>query len=281
VPKGIDVHVHFNTKEYMVDAQGPIMAATAKYFKLELKLITVEEQAELYQEHDIMGVLLGWDAETTTGFPKIPNEYVADAVRKYPKTFLGFAGVDPWKKTACRDLEYAVKELGMVGVKFHQSAHEFYPDDHRFYPLWEQCQELGIVVLFHCGTTGLGAGAPGGSGVKLKYIRPMPIDEVAADFPELTIICAHPAWPWTDEAIAIAVHKANVYVDLSGWSPKYFPPQLVREVNTRLQDKALFGTDYPFIHPGRWLADFASIEIKDSVRPKVLSENARRCLKLP
>jgi predicted TIM-barrel fold metal-dependent hydrolase len=121
---------------------------------------------------------------------------------------------------------------------------------------------------------------PGGLGVKLKYMDPLPIDDVAADFPELTIICAHPAWPWTDMAIAMAVHKANLYVDLSGWSPKYFPPQLVREVNSRLQDKALFGTDYPFVKPDRWLKDFEKLDMKPEVRPKVMLENAKKVLRM-
>jgi len=83
-----------------------------------------------------------------------------------------------------------------------------------------------------------------------------------------------------DMAIAMAVHKANVFVDLSGWSPRYFPPQLVREVNTRLQDKALFGTDFPFVKPGRWLLDFEQLELKPGVREKVMIENAKRVLKL-
>jgi predicted TIM-barrel fold metal-dependent hydrolase len=119
---------------------------------------------------------------------------------------------------------------------------------------------------------------PGGLGIKLKYIDPLPIDDVAADFPDLTIICAHPAWPWTDVAIAMAVHKSNVYVDLSGWSPKYFPPQLVREINGRLQNKALFGTDYPFIKPDRWLRDFEMLELKPGVREKIMLENAKNVL---
>ncbi|MBI2862487.1 MAG: amidohydrolase, partial [Chloroflexi bacterium] len=183
-------------------------------------------------------------------------------------------------KAAVRELERAVKDLGLIGAKFMAAAQRFFPDDPRFYPLWEKAQELGAVLLFHVGTTGLGAGAPGGSGVKLKYTRPIHIDDVAADFPELKIIMAHPAWPWMDEGLAVAVHKANVYVDLSGWSPRYFPPELVREVNSRLQDKALFGSDYPYIMPDRWLRDFESLDLKPEVKQKVLVDNAKKLLKL-
>jgi hypothetical protein len=121
----------------------------------------------------------------------------------------------------------------------------------------------------------------GGAGLKLKYGAPIPgIDDVAADFPELTIIMAHPAWPWVDEQIAVLLHKPNVYVDFSGWSPGYIPDALIREANTRLQDKVMFGSDFPFITPERWLSDFDQLDIREEVRPKILLENARRVLGL-
>jgi hypothetical protein len=108
----------------------------------------------------------------------------------------------------------------------------------------------------------------------------MYVDDVAVDFPELTIVLAHPSFPWQDEAISVALHKVQVYIDLSGWSPKYFPPQLVRYANTLLRDRVLFGSDYPLITPDRWLADFAAADFKDEVRPLVLKENAARLLGL-
>ena len=108
----------------------------------------------------------------------------------------------------------------------------------------------------------------------------MYVDDVAVDFPELTIVLAHPSFPWQDEAISIALHKEQVFIDLSGWSPKYFPPQLVRYANTLLKDRVLFGSDYPLITPDRWLADFAEADFKDEVRPLILKENATRLLGL-
>jgi len=278
--KAIDIHVHFSTAEGRRKS-GFYGDALEKYFKTKLEVLTEEEMAKIYQDLGVMAVLLPNDDETVSGIKPISHEYVADVVRRWPDTFIGFAGVDPWKgKAAIDELERAVKELGLRGAKFQQAAQAFFPNDRRFYPLWEKCVELGIPVLFHCGTTGLGAGMPGGMGIKLKYIDPLPIDDVAADFPELTIICAHPAWPWTDVAIAMAIHKGNIYVDLSGWSPKYFPPQLVRDINSRLQNKALFGTDYPFIKPDRWLRDFEQLDLKPEVRQKILLENARKVLGL-
>jgi predicted TIM-barrel fold metal-dependent hydrolase len=108
----------------------------------------------------------------------------------------------------------------------------------------------------------------------------MLLDDVAADFPGMTIIMAHPSVPWQDAAISIATHKANVYIDLSGWSPKYFPPQLVRATNTMLQRKVLFGSDYPLLTPERWIRDFEQLEIRDDVRPLVMKDNAVRALRL-
>ena len=121
---------------------------------------------------------------------------------------------------------------------------------------------------------------PGGGGVRLKYSNPMAVDDVAADFPGLDIILAHPSFPWQDEALAIAVHKPNVYIDLSGWSPKYFPENLIQYTNTRLRTKMLFGSDFPLITPDRWLSDFEQLPIRDEVRPLVLKENAARLLRL-
>jgi predicted TIM-barrel fold metal-dependent hydrolase len=116
--------------------------------------------------------------------------------------------------------------------------------------------------------------------VRLKYGNPMDIDDVAVDFPDMPIIMAHPSFPWQDEAISICLHKPQVYIDLSGWSPKYFSPTLIQYANTLLKQKVLFGSDFPLITPDRWLADFEKIAIRDDVRPLILKQNAIRLLRL-
>jgi predicted TIM-barrel fold metal-dependent hydrolase len=192
-----------------------------------------------------------------------------------------FGSVDPHAgKAAVARARRLVAEHGVRGFKFHPSLQAFVPNDPRFYPLYEALQELGVPALFHTGQTGIGGGMPGGRGIKLRYSAPMLLDDVAADFPHLTVVLAHPSVPWQDEAISIATHKANVYIDLSGWSPKYFPPQLVRAANGLLKRKVLFGSDFPVITPDRWRADFANLEIKDDVRPLILKDNAARVLGL-
>jgi predicted TIM-barrel fold metal-dependent hydrolase len=254
----------------------------AGYFKSGPMPRSPEEMYETYKALDIFGVVFEIDAETATGVPYVGNDYVAGVVRTYPDQFIGFASVDPWKGAmALQELERSVRELGLRGLKLHPTTQAFFPNDPRFYPLWAKCVELRIPVLFHSGQTGVGAGMPGGGGFKLKYAQPIPaIDDVAADFPDLTIIMAHPAVPWQEEQLSVALHKGNVYIDLSGWSPKYFRPVLVQYATTLLQDKVLFGSDYPALQPDRWLRDFEALEVKAEVRQKILIENARKLLKL-
>jgi predicted TIM-barrel fold metal-dependent hydrolase len=235
--------------------------------------------AERFEKLDIFAVIFGVDAETTSGSPYIGNDYTAEIVKRYPERFLGFASVDPHKgKAAVIEMERSVKELGLRGLKLHPISQAFFPNDTRFYPLWAKCQELGVPVLFHSGQTAVGAGLPGGGGLKIKYAQPIHMDDVAADFPELNIIMAHPGVPWQEEQLSIALHKPNVYIDLSGWSPKYFRPILVQYANSLLQNKVLFGSDFPALTPERWLQDFEGLELKPEVRQKILLENAAKLL---
>jgi predicted TIM-barrel fold metal-dependent hydrolase len=279
VPTPLDFHVHPSTAEYLEGSLGPYMADLCGHFKLDIKVRTVAEMAADYD--GLRGVLLAWDAETGTGRPAVTNDWVAEVCKSYPDRFIPFASVDPHKgEAAINEARRAVNELQMRGFKFQQAAMAFAPSDRRFFPLWEELQSLGKPCLFHVGTTGLGAGTPGGGRMQLDYVRPIHMDVVAANFPDLVIICAHPAFPWQLEMNAIALHKANVHIDLSGWAPKYFPPELVAEVRGRLQDKALFGTDYPFILPGRWLREFEAYELPDDITEKVLWGNAERLLGL-
>jgi len=284
--KAIDVHVHIVPLFGYARIVGPeIAGAMRKYYRAQEEevLKTEEEMADDFRSLDLKAIIIGFDAESNSGLPKIENDYVAGLVQKYPDTFIGaWAMVDPWKgQMAVKEVERAVKELGMIGVKFQAVHQGFFPDDRRFYPIYEKCTELKVPVSFHVGNTGLGAGLPGGGGFRLSYVRPVPhIDNIAADFPDLTIIMIHPAWPWHEEQIAVLLHKGNVYADLSGYAPRYFPESIKREVNGRLQDKFMYGSDYPDIQPKRWLDEFESGGYKPEVIEKVLYKNAQRILNL-
>src|SRR5215475_15507613 len=281
--RAIDMHVHLPTASFLNGSIKPFVGPAEKFFRSEVPVREMDEVARLYSAWDITGVLLAWDAETATGLPALGNDEVASVVGRYPRQFVGFASVDPWKgKWAIREIERAVKELGLIGAKFHPGIQAFQPDDRRFYPLYEKISELGVPALFHTGTNGLGAGTPGGMGVKMDYSRPIYLDSLAADFPGLTIIGAHPSWPWHEEMLAAMQHKTNIFNDLSGWSPKYTPESIIDEARGRMQDRILFGSDYPFITPQRWLSDFDTLEgFSPAVRQKILHDNAARLLKLP
>ena len=278
--RAIDVHIHVPNEPGVPDTW--LDQEERRYFKAPPPP-TVEEMYEHYAQQDILGVVFTIDDETVSGDRCNTNDWVATIVRKYPEHFIGFATVDPWKgKIALRELERGIKELGLRGLKLHPTQQAFFPNDPKFYPLWEKCVALDVPVLFHTGHSGRGSGLPGGGGLKLKYAAPIPyIDDVAADFPQLTIIMAHPGWPWQEEQLSVARHKGNVYIDLSGWAPKYFPQSLVSQGGSLLQDKVLFGSDYPMITPERWLREFDTlIPWKEEVKQKILLDNARRVLKL-
>ncbi|MEU7890807.1 amidohydrolase family protein [Microbispora bryophytorum] len=279
----IDVHTH---AEISKDGHGALSAelfgASEDYFKAHgHRQPTIAELAGYYRERKMAAVVFTVDAEHATGHPRISNEEVADSCAEHADVLIPFASVDPWKgRAGVREARRLVGEYGVRGFKFHPSIQGIAPNDPVAYPLYEAIEELGVPALFHTGQTGIGAGVSGGGGIRLKYGNPMLVDDVAVDFPELRIILAHPSFPWQDEALAVATHKPYVYIDLSGWSPKYFPPQLVRYANTLLKDKVLFGSDYPVITPDRWMADFDKLEIKPEVRPKILKDNAVRLLGL-
>jgi predicted TIM-barrel fold metal-dependent hydrolase len=206
---------------------------------------------------------------------------VAEAAAQNSDVLIPFASIDPAKgKLGAREARRLIKDFGIRGFKFHPTMQGFYPNDRSAYVLYEAIAEAGAIALFHTGQTGVGSGMRGGNGMRLKYSNPMYIDDVAVDFPDMPIVLAHPSFPWQDEALSIATHKPNVYIDLSGWSPRYFPPILVQYANTILKHKMLFGSDWPVILPDRWIADFEKIDIKPEVRPLIMKENAARLLKL-
>jgi predicted TIM-barrel fold metal-dependent hydrolase len=278
--KAIDFHVHLPTPEWLdVSMKGYIEAAES-YFRSKVARRSLDELASDYEAIDVMALLLAWDAETATGRPRVPNDLVAAACRDHPTTFVGFGSVDPLKGERAVEELQRIGELGLKGVKLHPSLQAFAPDDERFWPLYERCEELGLAVLFHTGTSGIGAGQPGGQGIRLDHARPIRLDAVAAAFPSLNVIAAHFGYPWHLELLAMALHKTNVYIDISGSAPRYIPPEVIRDMKGRLQNQFLFGSDYPFIQPQRCLDELAELGIPDAVLQKVLVGNGSKLLGL-
>jgi len=276
----IDVHTHAWKSALQVDDKPTEQeAAMGRYFRYQPQHQTVPEMAELYRKLKMAFVVFTVDSPREVR--KITNEEIAELAHQHSDVAIPFASINPHRGAegvaAARRLiaEYRVK-----GFKFHPTVQEFFPNDRLAYPLYEAIAEARLPALFHTGQTGVGAGTRGGGGLRLKYSNPLCLDDVAADFPDMPIILAHPSFPWQEEALSVATHKPQVYIDLSGWSPKYFPPILVQYANTLLKDKILFGSDYPVLHPEKWLEEFDKLPIKPEVRPKILKENAARLLKL-
>jgi predicted TIM-barrel fold metal-dependent hydrolase len=254
--------------------------AASKYFKAG-KRPTIAETVAYYRERKIGLVMFTVDSEHELGNRRINNQEVIDAARENSDIMVAFASIDPYKgKMGAREARRLIEEGGVKGFKFHPTLQGFFPNDRMAYRLYEVIAEHQLPAIFHSGHSGIGTGMRGGGGLRLKYSNPMHLDDVAVDFPDMTIIIAHPSWPWQDEALSVCLHKPNVYIDLSGWSPKFFPPQLVQYANTQLKTKMLFGSDFPLIHPDRWIRDFKEANFKPEVHQLILKDNAIRALKL-
>ncbi len=277
----IDLHCYPNTEPW-IRCQGPYAEALARYWNREW---TGKQEADVvrdFAEAGVQAVLVALDLETTTGTPPCSNEYVKGMQSRHADRIIqAWAAVDPFKgEAALAEARKAIEELGLLGFHFHPIMGHFAVNDRRLYPLFELITELGVPVMIDVGTTGMGAGLPGGLGAKIRHAHPSAIDELAADFPALTIVAAHPGWPWVDETAAVVLHKGNVFWELSGWAPKHFPPQLKVDIRARLQDKVMFGSDYPSLPYPRLFKEWAELGYADPIMEKIFHQNAERVLGL-
>src|SRR5688572_21169703 len=271
----IDTHVHIEPDSRDTAADE----AARKYFAESGPAYGRQEIADYYRSRKIGCVVFSVD-ESLTGRKQVPNTDVLALAAANADIMIAFASVNPARGKSAADEAERLIAAGARGFKLHPPLQQFRANDQIAYPFYEVVNAARLPVVIHTGHSGIGTGMPGGGGVRLKYGNPMDIDDVAVDFPDMPIILAHPSFPWQDEAISICLHKPQVYIDLSGWSPKYFSPTLVQYANTLLKQKMLFGSDFPLIKPDRWLSDFEKIGIRDEVRPLILKENAVRLLGL-
>jgi len=274
--RAIDFHVHLPTPDWLDGSMAGYVEAAEAYFRSTVQRQSLGELADRYRRLDVRAVLLAWDAETATGRPRVPNETVAAACEEYPDAFTGIGSVDPHKESAVDEVAN-IAALGLRGVKFHPSLQAFAPDDPKYWPVFAACQQHGLLALFHTGTSGIGARQPGGQGIRIDYAHPLKLDAVAAAHPRLTVVAAHFGWPWQMDLIAVALHKTNVCIDISGWSPKRIPPEVVRELKGRLSGQFVWGSDFPFITPERCLAELEELGLASGT---LLHDNAARILGL-
>ena len=243
----IDIHTHAEEPcgTHPDDGYDDFQAQMADYFKSPHKHPpTVPETAAYYRSKNIAAVIFPVDAERETGFRRYKNEEMLEIASDHLDVLIPFVSIDPHKgKLGVREARKLIEEYGVRGFKFHPTMQGFYANDRMAYPLYEEINNGGAIALFHTGQTGVGSGMPGGMGMRLKYSNPMYMDDVAADFPDLKIILAHPSFPWQEEALSVATHKPNVYIDLSGWSPKVFPadPGALHQLDPSGQDAVRLG----------------------------------------
>lgn len=277
----IDLHCYPNTKEWIA-CQQPYVDALAQYWNRSWTAKPEEEVVGDFTAAGVEALLVALDLETTIGRPPCSNDFVAAMWKRHPARIIqSWAAVDPFKgEAAIAEARRAIRKLGMLGFHFHPIMGHYAVNDPRLYPLFEAISELEAPVMIDVGTTGMGAGMPGGMGAKIRHAHPSAIDELAADFPKLTIIAAHPGWPWVEEMTAVALHKGNVFWELSGWAPKYFPAQLKIDIRGRLKEKIMFGSDYPSIPYDRLFREWDELGYTDDVKERIFHRNAERVLGL-
>lgn len=277
----LDLHFYPGTPEW-VRSQGPFAEALAKYWNKPWTGRPEDDVVADARAAGIQAVLVAFDIEGIHGAPPCSSRDVAAMRDRHPDVFVGAWGaVDPFKgEAALVEVERAAREDGILGLHFHPIMGHYRVDADELRPIFALMRDLGLAAMVDVGTTGMGAGLPGGLGSLIEHAHPMAIDRLAAAFPELTIIASHPGWPWVDEMTAVALHKGNVFWELSGWAPKYFSPQLRVDIRARLQDKIMFGSDHPSIPFDRLLQEWDQLGFSDEVMNKVFHGNAERVLGL-
>ena len=291
----IDIHVHpqfvepqqesmppqLNTKKLDIvanPAQMPIALGQTSQNHLQKNHVMLPLTEFINQMNEARIDKVTLVAPAIKGLPVKPmNEGVARLLEAYPDRFIGFAGFDPnTGAQAVDEIEYAVKELGFTGIKSVASALELDINDKAFYPCYGKAQEMGIPILIHTGSVQL-------KGLRVRYVHPLMIDDVAFDFPDLKIICAHlGGWQYQD-AIAMLFHHQNVFADLSFWPmhPLYvdlIPWSLLEQT---VSDKILFGSDYPAGQTPKEAAEAVNkLPVSQSFKEKILGNNAVTLLRL-
>jgi predicted TIM-barrel fold metal-dependent hydrolase len=273
--RGVDMHVHLPTDDWVCGCVGHYADSIERYFGARVEPRSVADMLALYRRLDLVGVLLGWDAQGRS----IDNAELSRVCAESDGALIGFGSVDPAREDALERLA-RFPSLGLRGLKLHPTLQRFDPGDDRFLPFFDAAAELGLIVLTHAGTSGLGAGEPGGQGLRIDVARPLLLDRIAARHPRMPIVLAHVGWPWHLEALAMALHKTNVLLDISGWKYRYLPDDVRREMSRRLRGQFLFGTDYPMFDPEACLAELERLALPANVAAAILRDNASALLGL-
>jgi uncharacterized protein len=274
-----DCHSHFSTRDGLHHATMEDYENAQRVFKRKRTFQTEEEMAETFRTRGVRTILDIYRTWRLTDEDEIraSNDYAANFARRHSDIVFGnWLAINPemkdfWIKEYHR---LAASGAGFFGFCQSQNSLRRPPSDPVWDPFYKLSIDAGIPVLLMVGLTGIGQGQRGGKGIVLEDGHPRHVDLVAARFPELKILAGRPAWPWQDDMLAILLHKANVHYEVHGWSPKYFTPALKKEIGGRLQDRVMFGWDWPTLTLERLMEDWRGLGYSDAVYEKVLHRNA-------
>ena len=279
----IDFHTHPILVKELVGSDEALLKAVRDVFKMGSSLQPLET---FLLQMDAAGiekaVLLPIDCSTTKGCRILSNEDIVKLCKENER-FIGFASVDPHKENAPQELDYAIKELGLKGLKLDPGLQEFYPNDKKLaYPIYEVASQLKIPVIIHTGLSWE-------SNTMIKYSMPLLVEDVAHDFPKLNIVIAHFGWPWVLDSVALTLKYPNVFIDTAAHyldTPKEFLEFVLTKqipitvVERSLRTKILFGSNYPRIEIRKMVDAVKAIGLTEGCLNLIFKENAQRLLNI-
>ena len=279
--KMIDIHSHWGTRRGYTLRTDEELAQQKKTWNSEPKYATEDQMADYFRRSDVRAVLdFGFTKFIPLDEARAVHDYGFETERAHADAIIGhWIHIDPHTGLeGVRELRRCIENApGFIGFAVSGSG-SGPPSDPAWKPFYELCIEAKIPALIFVGTTGLGAGLPGGDGILLDDCHPRHLDQVAAKHPQLQIVAARPGWPWQAETIAVLMHKRNIWYEVHGWSPKYFTPDLKHEIPRRLRERVMFGADYPLFTYERLVRDWRGEGYADDVLEDVFINNAERFL---
>lgn len=270
----IDAHVHPPVAGFLEGPITPFLDGLSKRREFPVTAMEPGDLVDHYRSRRARAVLLGWDTESATNWPPFDSSDVGSLVALAPDVFWGLGAVDPAKGAAAVVQVHEAAGLGLAGISLHPSVQGRSPADRTTYPVWEAAAGHDLICMFHTGSTVFGARTPGGGGVRLEPGWPLHVDTVAARFPDLRIVLAHGGTLWLAEALAVAAHKANVYLCLGGQSPAALDEEAITAISGPLADRVIFGSGFPFAEPDSWIEKWEKLGLPDLITRKVLHDNA-------
>ena len=279
--KIFDCHSHWATEKGYLFRTDAERAQQEKIWRTPFRIFSEADQAGYFRNSNARVILdISWIKSLSLDEMRPYHDYILEEQQRNRDVMFGqWLQFDPVRHgvDAVEEFKRCIaKNAGFVGLSVNGQVTGVPADDHAWDPFYRAAIEADAPVMILCGLTGIGQGLPGGKGIVLDDGHPRHIDRVAARYPDLKILAARPAWPWQDELIAIMLHKPNVNYELHGWGPRQFTPALKKEIGGRMQDRIMFGCDFPVLRYEKVIADWSAEGYSSTVLEKILYQNAER-----